>query len=100
MAISNNRKDRDRAGFKENAIDGGTDRRTCDITAHAKLDDIITNGSILAGVDWDYVKVTYPNATTETYTFREGGSGGTVQATVTLVYTDSTKEDLDTAERT
>lgn len=41
MAISNNRKDRERASFKENATDGGTDRRTCDITTHSKLDDVV-----------------------------------------------------------
>lgn len=42
MAISNNFRDRDRDSFKENAIDGGTDRRTCDIVAHDKLDTIAT----------------------------------------------------------
>ncbi len=49
---------------------------------------------------YDYISVAYPNSTTETYTFKLGGSGGTLVATVTLVYTDSTKEDLSTATKT
>lgn len=42
MPISNNRKDRVRAAYKENATDGGTDQRTCDLTTHDKLDDVIS----------------------------------------------------------
>lgn len=42
MAISPNFRDRDKQSFKENAIDSGTDRRTCDITTHSKLDLIAT----------------------------------------------------------
>ena len=48
---------------------------------------------------YDYVVVTYPVATTDVYTFKEGGSGGTTVATVTLVYTDSTKSDLSTVTK-
>ena len=40
MTISNSRADREKAAYKENAIDGGTDRRTSDLTAHNKLDDL------------------------------------------------------------
>lgn len=49
---------------------------------------------------YDHVKTTYPNATTEVYTFRQGGAAGLVVSIVTIVYTDSTKEDLDTVDRT
>lgn len=45
---------------------------------------------------FDYVSVAYPNATTEEYTFKTGGSGGTTIATVTVVYTDSTKDAIST----
>lgn len=41
MAISNNFRDKDNAAWKENATDGGVDRRTCDITTHSKLDDVV-----------------------------------------------------------
>lgn len=48
----------------------------------------IANGLNLAA--WDYVARVLTNSTTETYTFRSGGSGGTVTNTVVIVYTDST----------
>lgn len=48
----------------------------------------------------DYIGVTYPNSTTETYTFKSGGSGGTTVATVTVVYTDSTKASLSSVTKT
>ncbi len=57
-------------------------------------------GGLLRGVIYDAVDVGYPNATTETYEFYSGGLGGTLQATVTLTYVDSTKEDLSTAVKT
>lgn len=40
MAISNNRKDRDNAAYRENPNDQGTDRRVADLDAHSKLDTI------------------------------------------------------------
>lgn len=40
MAISNNWRDKDAQSWKENATDGGVDRRVCDATAHGKLDQI------------------------------------------------------------
>lgn len=46
---------------------------------------------------YDYIKVTYPDGVTEVYTFKIGGSGGSTVGTITLVYTDSTKANLDTA---
>lgn len=49
---------------------------------------------------FDYVAVTYPDAVTELYTFKTGGSGGTTTNTVTLVYTDSGKGSLSTVTKT
>lgn len=48
---------------------------------------------LVLGRDYDNGVVTYPNTITEVYEFRQAT---TVIATVTLVYTDSTKEDLST----
>lgn len=48
----------------------------------------------------DYVSVAYPVNTTEVFTFKTGGSGGTTVATVTVVYTDSTKENLSSVTKT
>lgn len=48
---------------------------------------------------YDYIAVAYPLATTETYTFKTGGSGGTTVATLTVVYTDSTKANLSSVTK-
>lgn len=44
--------------------------------------------------DCDWVDFGYPSSTTETFTYRRGGSGGDVIKTVTATYTDATKKDL------
>lgn len=43
---------------------------------------------------YDSITVTYPSGTQEVYTSRVGGVSGTVQQTVTVNYTDSTKANL------
>jgi hypothetical protein len=48
---------------------------------------------------YDYVALTEA-ATTDTYVFRTGGSGGTIVATIVVTFTDSTKATLANAERT
>lgn len=42
----------------------------------------------------DYIAATYPTTASEVYTYKTGGSSGTVVAIVTLVYTDDTKNVL------
>jgi hypothetical protein len=58
---------------------------------------VLANGFIPA--TFDYVSITYPTTTTEVYAFKEGGSSGTVLATVTLTYSDATKEQLTSVEK-
>lgn len=60
----------------------------------------IASGNLLAGVVFDYVKGTYPDSTTEVYTFRSGGSGGTISAVITVTFTDLTKELIDEVIKT
>lgn len=50
-----------------------------------------SGGGLLAGVVFDAIVASYPNSTTEVYEYKEGGVSGTVNATVTVVYVDSTK---------
>lgn len=47
----------------------------------------------------DYISLAVA-ATTDTYTFKTGGSGGTTVATVTITYTDSTKATLSSVAKT
>ncbi len=49
---------------------------------------------------FDAVTVTYPSSTQEVYTFRTGGISGPVVATVTVNYTNSTKDSLLNVSRT
>lgn len=56
-----------------------------------------SNGLKISG--YDYVAMVISPATTETYTFRRGGASGTIVATVVIVYTDSTREDISTVTK-
>ena len=49
---------------------------------------------------YDYLAYTSTNTTTDTYVYKSGGTGGTIVATVTIVYTDSTKSVISTVTRT
>lgn len=44
--------------------------------------------------EWDYVALTQ-DTTTDTWTFKTGGSGGTTVKTVLVTYTDSSKATID-----
>ena len=59
----------------------------------------ITGGSILAGVVHDYITVSYPDTVTEVFRYYLGGSGGTLQTTITVVYTNATKDFVSTIEK-
>jgi hypothetical protein len=48
---------------------------------------------------FDSIVATYPDTVTEVYTYKTGGLSGTTVATVTVVYTDSTKEVLTSVVR-
>lgn len=50
--------------------------------------------------EYDYVSMALSAGdTTETYTFKTGGSGGTTVATVTVVYTSSVREVLSSVTK-
>lgn len=56
-----------------------------------------SSGSILSGVDWSYFSVAYPNITTDVYSYfigGTGGTGGTLVRTVTITYTDATRNKI------
>lgn len=62
---------------------------------------ILSEPSGLKIPDYDYVSMALSAGdTTETYTFKTGGSGGTTVATVTIVYTDSTRDVLSSVTKT
>jgi hypothetical protein len=80
--------------------DGKIYRRVRDQAVLEAVQTIGAPGTILAGVTYDYIGASYPNAVTEVYSYKQGGSGGTLQATVTVTYTDSTKNSLVSVVKT
>lgn len=57
-------------------------------------------GGRLVDEEFDYIGTAYPNGTTEVYTYKSGGSSGTIVASVTVTYTDSTKDNVSSVART
>lgn len=55
----------------------------------------VTGQNALVKVSYNFIDATYPSATQEVYVYKTGGSGGTTVATVTVNYTDASKEVLD-----
>jgi len=49
---------------------------------------------------YDYVSLTISPSTTETYVFKQGGSGGTTVATVVIEYTDATRATMVSVTKT
>ncbi len=49
---------------------------------------------------YDYISASYPTTSSEVYVFKTGGSGGTTIATITIVYTDTTKNEISTVTKT
>lgn len=98
----------DRAHFDVNNIPTLTAVSTADGTTpvtleadpntHELLVFAATGG--LVGVAYDYMSYTNTSSTVDTYTYKSGGAGGTVVATVTITYTDSSKSQVSTVART
>jgi len=60
--------------------------------------NVTIDGSLITE-PFDYISGSYPNSTTEVYTYKLGGSGGVTVATVTVVYVDSTKEEISSVTK-
>jgi hypothetical protein len=48
---------------------------------------------------FDYISAAYPTSTTEVYTYKSGGAGGTTVGTVTVTYVDATKAQVSSVAR-
>ena len=58
------------------------------------------SGSLISGLDYDSISVAYPIATTEVFSYYTGGLAGTLVATVTIVYTNASKDDIVSVVKT
>jgi len=55
----------------------------------------IFNQMISSG--YDYIGATYPDTSTEVYTYKTGGSGGTTVGVITVVYSDAVTKNILTS---
>lgn len=58
------------------------------------------NGSIISGISFDSLSLETPNSITEIYKYYEGGLSGDLKATVTIIYTNSSKNQIVSVVRT
>ncbi len=87
-------------GVLDDASFTPTSLRLDPVTKRLKVDTNSENSGI--GIpEYDYVSMALSGGdTTETYTFKTGGSGGTTVATVAVVYTTSTRDVLVSVTKT
>lgn len=80
---------------KGRAINPATDGGLRDIKD--AVENVNKTSQSVAGMNipqHDYLAVAYPNSTSEVYTYKVGGSSGSVVATLTVTYADSSKDHL------
>ena len=56
-------------------------------------------GTLLQGVEFDSIVAGYPDPVTETYEYKLGGVSGVLNATITVVYIDATKDFISSVVR-
>lgn len=96
MAIPNTSEKSNALDREENITKGNLSaKRVALFSYNSGTDTLSPFGGLTAGTDFDYIDIQQTNATTETYVFKTGGSGGTTVQTIVVTYTDSTKSDID-----
>ncbi len=95
MALPVNLSQRERDKFVED-IAGKVAVRGYDDAVFKQLQVI----NSLTPSAYDSITTSFPNSSTEVYVFKSGGVGGTTVSTITVIYTDSTKENLSSVVRT
>jgi len=61
---------------------------------------VVFSGGTVRPANADAVTASYPSTVVEVYEYRQGGVAGTVLQTVTVTYTNSTKERVASVEWT
>lgn len=59
----------------------------------------LSGGGGILKLPYDYIEVNYPTSSTEVYITRSGGASGSIQETLTITYTNSTKDVLVSVAR-
>jgi len=61
---------------------------------------VIPEGNFTPSQEYDAIVATYPSATVEVYTYKTGGTGGTTVMTLTVTYTNASKNFVSTVVKT
>jgi len=79
-------------------------RRSADLVSPENQYDALIKvrnlNDALGTIQYNHVAMVISPATTETYTFKSGGLGGTTVATVTIVYQSADRNDISTVDFT
>lgn len=78
-------------------VTGTTDgvKHGLDVNVISGAITVSVGGSPLNDINWDALDVQQTSSTVDTFLFYSGGLAGTLVATCTVTYTDSTKENLN-----
>jgi hypothetical protein len=83
-----------------NAITDRTATQVVTLTTSGTTTALDVNlANSIINVSYDFISVAYPDGLTEVYTYKSGGSGGSVVATITVVYTTVAKDFVSTVAR-
>ncbi len=80
------------------AVRGSVSGNELEPNLDGSINTLVLNSAV--PVKWDAFSMTTPNATTEVYAYKTGGLAGTLVATLTVVYTDSSKDVISSLVRT
>lgn len=103
MAQSNNPIEKTVQEMSNNSYDSDFEQNTVEVLNYDPTTNTLIRAfpaNALNLKPFDYVSRTLTNSTTETYTFKSGGSSGTTTNTVVIVYTDSTLSTISTVTKT
>ena len=98
MALDPNLAQREFDKFIEDT-GGDTAVRVVNVSAAGGAQDVIVKNALVT-VEFDAITATFPTTSSEVYAYKTGGTSGTTVATVTVVYTDDTKEFISSVEVT
>lgn len=59
----------------------------------------LPTGGSLVPEEFDRIEYAAPDTVTEVWTYKSGGSGGTIVATVTITFTDASKETISAIQK-
>lgn len=76
-------------------VDNGDGTNSVYVTSHP---DSPLNISGLIDFQYDYIEPSF-NSSSDVWEYRLGGSGGSLQATITITYTDSTKQTIQSVAK-